>query len=97
MPHLLRDHLLRDQVFTIVHDEHSAHVQPDVVELASRLEELKGRTPGHKQDGPAEQRVCQNFKWCTGCPRGASSKGRNCAELTTVLDDYLLCAEPTTF
>eukprot|EP00983_Pelagomonas_calceolata_P072370 1151686-Pelagomonas_calceolata.AAC.6 len=55
-PHLDEVQVLRDDVLAVVHDEHTAHIQLDVVQLLAGVKHVKGSTLGHEQDGPAGMR-----------------------------------------
>lgn len=44
---------LRDNLLAIVHDEHAAHVQLDVVQLFAGVKHVEGSTLGQVEDGPA--------------------------------------------
>jgi hypothetical protein len=43
--------VLRDEILAVIHDEHTADVELDVVALLLGLEEVKRRTLGHEEDG----------------------------------------------
>ena len=47
--------ILWNQLFAVVHDEDSAHVQLNVVPLLLVLKEVKGSSFGHKQQSPELQ------------------------------------------
>jgi len=54
-PHLDKVQVLGDDVLAVVHDEHAADVQLDVVQLLAGVEHVEWGTLRHVQDGPARQ------------------------------------------
>lgn len=54
LTHLHEVQVLGDDLLAVVHDEHTAHVQLDVVHLLAGVEHVEGSTPRHEQDGPAQ-------------------------------------------
>lgn len=64
-------HPLGAQLLAVVHDEHAAHVQLDVVALLALVKQVKGRALGHKQHGLELQLALH----CRGGGGGAAGRG----------------------